>query len=388
MKIYHQAGHNTNWNIDSYSEEKAGDGIIFSPVHYPKNKIEEANDAIKKVSIFDPQYYIPDSQKKKLHSYEFFPEKITDGFSTTDFEAVAQQSAQQCLNFQVENKFESIIIPARYFSDLVTDYIEKQKTFSVEPFMSEINNLGEVKDVFITLPTTVQMIQDKGYRLELLNWIASYPKVSGVYFLNQIREATKQITHFENLNAHVSFIQDIQECDLKVIVGYCNTESILLSILDPYALTIGAYENTRNFSVDKFLEDDSDKRGPAPRIYLPKLLNWVRYDTVVEIKDDFPELWKEVYTQTGYMDNVFSSSGRPHFTQPALYKHHFQLIARQLRELKKITVSDRVSRVESMIREASKLYSKITDAGVIFFDDNCKGDHLPGWNRVLRKFRP
>lgn len=387
MKIYHQAGHNTNWNIDSYSEEKTGDGIIFSPVHYPKNKIEEANDAIKKVSIFDPQYYIPDSQKKKLHSYEFFPEKITDGFSTTDFEAVAQQSAQQCLNFQVENKFESIIIPARYFSDLVTDYIEKQKAFSVEPFMSEIDNLEEVKDVFITLPTTVQMIQDKGYRTELLNWITSYPKVSGVYFLNQIGEATKQITQFENLDAHVSFIQDIQECDLKVIVGYCNTESILLSILDLYALTIGAYENTRNFSVDKFLEDDSDKRGPAPRIYLPKLLNWVRYDTVVEIKDDFPDLWKEVYTSTDHMNQVFSRSERPHFTKPELYKHHFQLIARQLKELNELTVSDRVSKVESMVREAKELYSEIIAAGVIFFDDNCKGDHLPGWNRILRKFR-
>ena len=387
MKVYHQAGHNTKWNLDSLSNEKTGNGIIFSPVHLAKSNMEKVEQGIKNASIFDPQYYIPDSQKAKLNSYEFFPEQIANGFSTSDFESLAHRSAEQCLNFQTENNFEIIIIPARYYPDLVTTFIEKQKAFSVEPFLAEAERLKVKKEIFITLPTTIQMLKDENYRTSLLNWITSYPEISGVYFLNQISESTKQLTLYENLIHHVEFILDIQSEDLKVIIGYCNIESILLSSIDPYALTMGAYENTRKFSIEKFLDNDSDKRGPAPRVYLPSLLNWVRYDTVVEIKEDFPALWEKMYSPTEYMNSILSSGERPHFTKPELYKHHFQLIFKQLNLLSNLGETDRLSRIEEMVTNANRLYDEIERNGVMFFDDNCKGGHLSAWNRVLRKIK-
>lgn len=383
MKIYQQAGHNTNWNIESFTDDSVGSGIIFSPVHYAKDKIEKVDSELKKVSLFDPQFYIPDSQKVKLHSYEFFPEVTAGGFSTIDFEAVAHKSAEQCLEFQIENDFEAIVIPARYYSDLVTDYIENQKKFSVEPFLSEIERIGLKKDIFISLPVTSQMTLDKGYRTDILNWITSYPQISGVYFLNQFSESTKQVTKYENLSAHIEFISDLKGAGLGVIVGYCNTESLLLSALDPVAVTIGAYENTRAFSIDKFLQEESNKRGPAPRVYMPKLLNWVRYDTVIEIKEDFPELWDNIYEATDYMENIFLG-GRPHFTKPELYKHHFKLIGDQLMQLSNLNVQDRISELEDWVNRANSLYEDIKNKGVIFFDENCDRGHLPGWNRALR----
>ena len=33
VKIYHQVGHFSNWNIDSFHEDHCGDGMILSPVH-------------------------------------------------------------------------------------------------------------------------------------------------------------------------------------------------------------------------------------------------------------------------------------------------------------------------------------------------------------------
>lgn len=387
MKIYQQAGHNTNWNLESLEQDGAGDGIIFSPVHYKKDNMVGVASTIKEKSLFDPQFYIPDSQKAKLHSYDFFPEKITDGFSTVSFEAIAHKAAEQCLAFQLENNYEAIIIPARYYSDLVTDYIEKQKAFSVEPFLNEISRLGVKKDIFVSLPITVKMTQDRAYRLALLNWITSYPEIQGVYLLNDINESTKQIRTYEVLNSYIDFILDLNGAGLKTILGYCNTESILLSTIMPYAVTIGAYENTRNFSVDKFLQDDSDKRGPAPRVYMPKLLNWVRYDTVKEIKDDLPTLWEKIYTPTTHMESLFDLGERPTFNKPGLYKHHFQLINSQLKELSALDRLQRIASVESMIEDASSLYREIKEAKVMFFDDNCEGLHLPIWNRIVRKIK-
>jgi len=384
MKILHQAGHNTSWNLESFQNENCGDGIIFSPVHYSMERLTKIDSKVKKVSLFDPQFYIPDSQKVKLHSYEFFPEKITNGFSTTDFEGVAHKSAAMCLDFQLENDFESIVVPARYFPELVSDYIEKQRAFTVEPFLAELEKRKIKKKVLLSLPVTTAMTQDKGYRQQILNWITSYPEISGVYLLTEIGETTKQICTPEKLQTQVDFIRDLQGANLHVIAGYCNTESVILTLLEPYAVTIGAYENTRTFSIDKFLEEESDKRGPAPRLYFPKLLNWMRYDTAIEIKDDHPDIWKKIYVPTIHSETIFKT-GRPHFTKPELYKHHFQLISEQLRDLSKKELGGRVEAVKEIISGAKSLYQEIEASGVMYFDRNCSGDHLPIWNRVVNK---
>lgn len=384
MKLFHQAGHNTNWNIESYSDDKCGNGIIFSPVHMAKDKVAGQPSVLRQQSFFDPQFYIPDSQKAKLQTYEFFPERITNGFSTSDFETLAHKSAEMCLNFQIENDFESVIVPARYFPELVTDYIERQKAFTVEPFLAVLAKSNIKKKVFLSLPVTTAMTKDKVYRQNLLNWITSYPEISGVYLLNEFSEPSKQISTFDKLMGHVDFIKDLKGASLDVIVGYCNTEAILLSTLNPFAITMGAYENTRSFSIDKFLEDDSDKRGPAPRLYFPKLLNWMRYDTAIEIKEDHPELWSKLYLPTKYSELIFST-GRPHFSQPTLYKHQFSLLNDQINELKPKKIEDSIAKVQEWLTSAKDYYTQIESTGVMYFDRNCSGDHLPTWNRVLAK---
>lgn len=386
MRVLHQAGHNSIWNINSYEEEACGDGIIFSPVHYPKEKIVELRPATKSASLFDPQFYVPDSQKTKLQSYEFFPEVITGGFSTADFEALAHKAAALCLDFQLKQGFESIIIPARHHTELVSDYVAKQKAFSVEPFLAEIERRKIKQNIYLTLPVTSAMTIDKEYRQGLLDWVTSYPEISGVYFLNEIAEPTKQICNYHKLQGHIDFVRDMQLAGLEIIVGYCNTESILLSLLSPHAVAVGAYENTRGFSIGKFLEEDSEKRGPAPRIYFPKLLNWIRYDTALEIKEDHPDVWKMIYTPTEYSEQVFATGQpRPHFSQPGPYKHHFLLICKQLKALGTASLPERIAKIKAMITEAKSLYEIIEANGVMYFDRNCSGEHLPVWNRAVNR---
>lgn len=386
MKIYHQAGHNTNWNIESLSSDLA-DGIIFSPVHYTSTNLERIDQSIKNSSLFDPQFYVPDSQKNKLNTYSFFPETMMNGFSTVDFHSIAHDTAEACLDFQEQNEFEALVIPSRYFPDLYTDFIDRQKAFTVEPFLAAISRRNTDKSIFLTLPLTAPMVLDVGFKEELLNWITSYPEIDGIYLLVNFDEQTKQIHSMDKLSSYISFANELKDADLKVICGYLNTEGILLAATGVYAVTIGAYENTRGFSIDKFLDDDQVKRGPAPRIFMPKLLNWIRYDTALEIREDFPSLWSEIYTETEASEGVFDSGRRPHFSQPALYKAHFSLMAELYAAINNCTLSDRLEFVRNLIIEANQRYERIATEGVMFFDSNCSGDHLPVWNRIIRQLQ-
>lgn len=388
MKVFHQAGHNTIWNLDSLRDDETGNGIIFSPVHFPKGRLEDVQRDIKRYSLFDPQFYVPDSQKNNLQSYEFFPEALMNGFSTNDYEAQAYEAADDCLEFQIENEFESLIIPARYFSELATDYIPQQQSLFVDPFIHAYRRNGTTKEIFLTLPLTAAMLLDNEYRVSVLDWVTSYPEIRGVYLLVYFDENSKQLQNYEKLSAYVRFIHDLKEAELEVICGYCNTEGLLLTLLDLYGITIGAYENTRGFSIDKFLEDDRERRGPAARIFLPNLLNSIRWTTADEIRSDFPDLWEDVYTPTDYSEAVFDRGQIPHFSQPPLYKHQFQLMADLYSELSAQNQEDRKNILTDRIRLASELYRRIESSGILFFDDNCRGVHLPIWNRILRQLPP
>lgn len=388
MRVFHQSGHNTNWNIESFSQDGTGDGIIFSPVHYRKEQLERVETSIKEVSLFDPQFYVPDSQKAKLQSYEFFPESLMSGFSTNDFEARAYDAAEQCIEFQIRNNFYALIIPGRYFPDLVTDYIQQQRSLFVEPFLQAYRRRGEGKKLFLTIPVTAAMLMDSEFRISILDWATSYPEIQGAYLLIYFDEIHKQLQNYDKLASYISFIISLQEAELEIICGYCNTEGLLLTLLDLYGITIGAYENTRSFSIDKFIEDDQDRRGPAPRIFLPNLLNQIRWSTAVEIRSDFPEIWELIYTPTEYSEDVFRAGQIPHFSQPSLYKHQFLLMTELYRELFGQSLRERKQNLYDRISRANELYNRINQAGVLFFDDNCRNVHLPIWNRILRQLPP
>jgi hypothetical protein len=387
MRVLHQAGHNTVWNIKSFQEDGAGDGIIFSPVHYNVNNVSSQDEAVKEVSLFDPQFYIPDSQKAKLHTYPFFPEKLMDGFKTTDFMAVAHKAAKLCLEFQIEQNFESLVIPCRFYEDLLTDFIDRQKTFAVEPFLNELESNKSTKDVYISLSLTAPMLMDKRYRSDILNWVTSYQEIDGVYLQVDFGQRAKQIQDYDKLNSYMEFVDELSNAELEVVCGYMNVEGLLAAVLDINAVTMGAYENTRIFSVDKFVVNDAIKMGPAPRIYLPNLLNWVRFDTALEIKEDFPDLWDKIYTPTAYSEEVFAAARPPHFSQPPLYRHHFMLIDQQYKELAGLSKADRVTALAGKVATAHELYEELDASGILFFDTNCKGDHLVIWNRILRNIR-
>src|SRR2546428_7127745 len=158
-KLLHQCGHNTNWNIDSMIDDDCGDGLILSPVHKKHDDVRSLKKNIKARSIFDPQFYLPNSQKAKLKTYPFFPETISpDGFSTDDFPLVAFEAARKCIDFQLENRFSHIVIPTRYYDQMYTDFTDRQNSYTVHPFLKALRLEKVRRPVYLTLPLTPHMV--------------------------------------------------------------------------------------------------------------------------------------------------------------------------------------------------------------------------------------
>lgn len=389
ISLYHQAGHNAIWNIESFDRDSCGDGIIFSPVHQKFEQIQKIDEKIKERSIFDPQFYLPNSKKSCLHTYHFFPDVISDGFETADFVRYAEESARQCLEFQLESGFDKIVIPARFFEQMTTTYTEQQEAYTVEPFLRALKETHTDKNIYLTLPLTSHMIKDKNYRTSILNWVTSFPEIDGLYILTYEDRASKQTQDDSFIFNYLSFCHELQGAEYDIIIGYLNTEGLLFSLTQDIGITMGAYENTRMFSIDKFIDSNEGRRGPRPRIYLSGLFNWVNFNEAIQIRNALPKVWDKIYTPTTHADTVLQSyietGSEPHFTQPALYKHFFEAYSDQVGQLSGKTNKECHSLLRKQIKSAQHYYSKIDEA-LIDLDRHGNQDHLQPWLVAINQY--
>jgi len=381
-QLFHQCGHNCSWSIDAFVQDETGDGLIVSPVHYPMKSVVSLSSKIKRRSLFDPQYFLPNSQKTKLNTYPFFPEKLLGGFSTANFPQFAQESANRCVGFQVEQDFQAIVIPARYFSQMFPDYTQRQEAYRVVPFLNAISHLRKKRPVMLTLPLTSHMVEHGAYRTDILNWVTSFPEIDGVYVIVEYERQSKQIRSTDFLRAFLQFIDDLGGADLKVLAGYLNTEALLVTAAGDYDVTFGTFENTRIFSIDKFLTTEEERRGPRPRIYLPGLLNWVQFDQAKQIQRALPSIWRDIYVPTDFAERALRAAVEPHFNQPELYRHFLLCFDEQHQALADVPIPQRRRMLLEKVDSAIGHYREILRAG-ISLETHGNGEHLPAWRTVL-----
>lgn len=378
LQLLHQVGHNANWNIQSFEDEGCGDGLILSPLHQSKDSIERLGQKTREASLFDPQFYLPSSQKPKLLKYPFFPEAVGGGFNTSSFKSHALDVAKQCVEFQRSLGFRRLVVPTRFIDQLYSDYVDRQRAFTVEAFMEIANG----HPLCLSLAVTAPMIEDVGFRQKLLNWITSYPSVEHVYLMYQHTRDTKQVADANFLRSAHDFFAEIRSTGLLLTIGYTNTECLMYSVLDDVELTIGAFENTRVFSIDKFLVSEDERRGPKARIYLPGLLNWVQFEDARTIKTKAPKVWEAIHFATEHSEQALAQAVDPTFNQPPLYKHYFVVMHKEFDALKKMNRGQRINYLLKRVTDARSRYQELVKFDVRL-ERHGQGGHLPHWQTYL-----
>jgi hypothetical protein len=384
VRVFHQLGHNANWGTDSFLAGN-GDGLILSPVHQAMQQLGRQDAETKQAALFDPQFYIPDSQKPKLLTYPFFPGNVPAGFDPSSFTAHSMQVARDCVEFQESEPFKAIVIPLRFLDQLYPDYIEQQEQLFLRPFLAAIEERDVSKPVYLSLPLTGAMITHGMFRDMILNWITQFPELDGIYLNYQFSRESKQIESDDFLLSALTFVRKISDAKLEVVVGHQNTEALLFSLIEDVTVTIGTFENTRIFSVDKFLTSEEDRRGPRARIYLPGLLNWIQFEEARQIQRGAGLVWSRIYHPSEYSERALSLPTEPAFNQPALYKHHIENIVDQFEKLNSLDKEGRRALLIDWIRQAMSDYSSIDRANVAI-DRHGSGLHLGHWLNAISRF--
>lgn len=380
LGLLHQVGHNSNWNVESFEQDSCGDGLILSPLHQAMATVERLRQDTRAASIFDPQFYLPSSRKPKLQTYPFFPEQVDGGFQTGTFSAHASSVARDCINFQVSQGFRKVVIPTRFLDQPFPDFFDRHSAFTVNSFID--NAAG--RQLCLSLAITAPMIRHVSWRRALLNWITSFPSVDELYLMYEHTRDYKQVQDGNFIKECLGFFADVLSTGLKLTVGYTNGEGLLFSAAGDLNITMGSFENTRIFSVDKFVESEGERRGPKARIYLPGLMNWVQFEDAKTIRRMAPQVWRSVYYPTEWSEAALAQPVEPTFNQPAVYKHYFSNVNQQVNVLRQIPTGDRRHYLLERIEEAIAAYRALSR--VVQLEKHGGGTHLEGWRTALQTF--
>lgn len=385
IEIFHQLGFRSQWNFQSFVEDNSGNGFILAPSHMEKSEVESLSDEIKRFSIFDPQFFLPSIQKRKLTTYEFFPDIVANGFQTSEYsDGYSVECAEKCIRFQKSNGFEKLIIPTRYFSGMPSDYIPQQQQLFVSPFLDSISRLGKDRPVLLQLVINDGMIKDQEFSADILNWVTGIPEIDGVYLIADINPRTKQLKDIDFLYSYLCFIQALSQNNFYTLLGYQNTEAALLTLASPSAVTIGSYENLRMFNIRNFKDDDNrTKRNPNARIYVSKLFQWIDTNYIGAITRELGN--SDLFDDNHYKAQMFEATYHWHFTKPELYKHYFLVFSQQLRNISNFEGIDRYKIFCHLIKQALAQFSIIKESGVIL-DQDSDGSHLLPWLTAANLF--
>src|SRR5690606_9213658 len=382
MKVYHQTGFRLNWNIDCF-QQNVGDGLIFSPINIDADKLLQLDNSLKETSFLDPQLYLLNEAKGTLDTYPYFPGNIKPDYSTPDLDNSNQILAQLCIDYQLKNNFEYVVIPTRYYVDNPTTYFLQTGDYFVSPFIDYIGTQGIKKKILQSVIVKTIMLTDEEKRNETLNWITGQ-QIDAVCLIFEDNATGKQIKDFEFLLNALKLIHILKMNGMEVHLGYNNTEAILYSIAMPDSVSIGSYENLRSFGIKRFQDlENGPMRAPRARLYSSLLLQWIDYQ-YIDAMSKLIDNYENYFDDSEYKQLMFKPDYNWQFMKPEPYKHYFYVFNKQIKALPE-TQLERIESLKANIKQSVSLFKKIEET--VLLDDDSNGSHLPNWFNVINAFQ-
>lgn len=382
MEIAHVLGHNSNWNVDIFNDQNVGDKFIITAFTHGfdfdnKNLIKK----IRPYAMLDLQFYGKNINVKggKLDQIPFHPCNVNSQEVTSIYFI---NCIKQAINFQIEKSFKNIIIPLFYDNEDVRSIINTIKEVS-----KWISRLEKRKDFnfYMTLPFANHVIiDDSKVEQILLSCTDRDIDFDGYYITCENKpEIRKKLTTdlkiFKNLSR---VFKVLKHQDFKTIYAYANWDALLyLSQIDIDIITIGSYENLRNFDISRYTEDISGG-GSKGYYFSSTLLNMIRANDITVIREmnrlSLIENKKNIFSNIILRENF-----QWNIHKPEVNKNYLLSISELLKDLSEIKNIDvRKQYLLKFINNGIYTYD-VLEKDRIYLDNESSNYHLNAWKTYL-----
>lgn len=400
VKIYHQCGFRYNWNIDIYKTKNVGDGFILSPKDMEKNFLASMEDGDISKSFFDSQFYGLGLMSSQYLTYGFLD--YVDNLS--DYAGERNTIAKKNLDYQNSINLKYLTIPTIDF-DLLNDdnifdnlYLELfGKNYNgcennnlnllnelvILPFVEYIKTIDTDKKILLTVIFDEEIAKNNDRFNELITLITSYDAIDGIYLIPKCTRSYKRISNIQFMLKIMELIHLLKQANMEVIVGNCDVESLLYAVAGADSVSMGVYENLRYYDGHRFLDETGPKKGPNPRMFSYKLLQWIDYTYLFPISEYYE--MKDIFDDNEYYELTQIDSYKWHFHKSEPYKHYMVSFCKILDAMPN-EANERIEYVNQLLKKAQKMNTDFENNGIIL-DDNSGGSHLSYWMTILFQYK-
>jgi hypothetical protein len=283
MSVYHQMGHHSN-NLIDLPEMSSYAGAIFSPINCTETEaaeqIGEARTSRKNFEIiFDPQLYVPASERGKLQKWAYFPKDVdsADVSSSAWWTALNKKLAVACQKLSADSVCSPVVIP-KVFDDKYYSTCTRAST----------ELLGLVKpfkmDVLQTLLVNTPQLASNDRSLEIAS-IVSQTDASRIYLVVEANASPRRELSDENeLVGLMRLVSALERNGIRVLVAFCSSELLLWKAAGAHGCASGKFFNLRRFSKQRFEGISAKGGGQMPYWFEEGLLAFLRQNDLVRIR--------------------------------------------------------------------------------------------------------
>jgi hypothetical protein len=252
-------------------------GAIFSPINAEQDvMVTQIADALESRgpgfdTIFDPQLYVPATERGKLKEWGYFPNDVdtADISSMRWWGAINNKLAQSAGALNARAICSPVIIP-KLFNDgfyvqsvnIAKDLGEKLKNRDVRLLQS----------VLVNAPA----LTDERRVFEIASLVTQTP-CQQVYliFVTDV-EPRRELNLPDELLGAMRLIQLLEKAKLRVLVGFCSSDVLLWAAAGATDCASGKFFNLRRFTRERFEEPTGTGGGQLPYWFEEALLAFLR----------------------------------------------------------------------------------------------------------------
>lgn len=276
MAVFHQMGHHSN-NLVDLPEMSAYAGAIFSPINY--GEAEMAVDILevqatrpKLEMVFDPQLYVPATDRGKLKSWRYFRQDVdtADLSSIAWWTSVNRDIIESCKALEANAVCSPAVIP-KIFDDKF--YGQLTRVGSELTTMLKSTGVSVLQTIVVNMAELVA----ENRPLEIASIVSGTEADRAYVVFVGSTPPRREFNAVDELKGAMRLINALERNGVPVLVGFCSSEMILWKAAGATSCASGKFFNLRRFTRQRFEEPtDETGGGQLPYWFEESLLAFLR----------------------------------------------------------------------------------------------------------------
>jgi hypothetical protein len=274
------------------------------------------------------------------------------------------QLLQTIYELNEEAQSEQVILPGILGEEINTDFLH-----ITESVFAAASNIEAPARLAGTIALSASAVMDSEGLGDLIECCEA-SSIDSFYIVCEHPDGSYFVDNPVWLANTLDLIAGLRLAGSEVILGYCNQQQLVASIVKVNAIASGTWMNVRAFPPEKFEASDTGEiRVRAKWYYCPTALSEYKipFLDVAQKQGMLDAMEAPDHLDGGYADPLFSGP-RPttvRFSESEAFRHYLTCVRGQVEQLDQTGFDDAVAEHEGMLDDAEALLTTLTSAGVL-----------------------